>query len=585
MPKTKSGDRSLLDRAIAYISPKWGLQRQHLRARGEVAGAIISGYIGGRHDRNATKTWFTAQSSADTDTIYDLKTLRGRSRDLVRNTPIATGAVGTMVSNVIGSGLALRPLPNYDALGMTEDEAEAWSEKVEREWRMWAESTECDITRTQTFYGLQALAFRSMIESGDIVGTLPFVDFKTGSPYQLRIQLIEADRLDVPGGTLAGVATTTTQGNNQGAKIIGGVELDQYGGPIAYHIASQHPGDIAFSDRTQWTRVPAFTKTGVRQVIHVFDRLRPGQTRGVPMLAPVMEALKSIDRYTEAELMAAVVSALFTAFITSETGEGLGSDSGFADEQSAIANESGQNTQLVSTKNEIAMGSGSIVDLVPGESVTIADPKRPNVNFDPFVAAIIRQIGVAIGMPYEVMVKHFTASYSASRAALLQAWQVFKQRRDFISTGFCTPVYAAWMEEAIAIGRIDAPGYLDDAGIRAAYLECDWVGEAPLQIDPLKEIQAAQLRVELGVSDLEDETMELRGKDWDDVQAQRAKEHKMRVEAGLEAEITANVPPKVAKGEGLQSSKKTDPNIPPADQPSGPPQGSGSDLETGDEEK
>ena len=142
-----------------------------------------------------------------------------------------------------------------------------------------------------------------------------------------------------------------------------------------------------------------------------------------------------------------------------------------------------------------------------------------------------------------------------------------------MSSSFCAPVYEAWMEEAIALGRVDAPGFFDDVSIRRAYLGAEWIGDAPSQIDPLKEIQAAQLRVELGTSDLKAETMEMRGKEWDVVNTQRAKEKKACVAAGLESPVTAAVPPKVAKGEGYgDAPKKDDPNIPPTQQPGGPQQ-------------
>ena len=129
MPKTKSLiEPNLLDRVIGYVSPKRAMRRLRDRA----AMAIVSGYVGARFDRNSTRSWFTTTASADTDTIYDLRNLRGRSRDLVRNTPVATGAVGTMVSNVVGSGLSLMCRPDYEALKMTEDQADEFCETVER---------------------------------------------------------------------------------------------------------------------------------------------------------------------------------------------------------------------------------------------------------------------------------------------------------------------------------------------------------------------------------------------------------------------------------------------------------------------
>lgn len=566
--------QNFLDRAIAIVSPGRAVERLKARTQLAIFGGGYSGYTGARSDKTSLRSWFTTPASADSDTVLDLPKLRARSRDLVRNAPIATGAVGTFVSNTIGSGLSLQCRPDYKFLGMSEEEATAWCDDVEREFRSWAESPDCDITRTQNFYGLQGLVFRSMFESGDVFSLLPFVATdKASSPYQLKIQVIEADRVGNPSST-PGISLVPKPGT-PGPSIVSGIEVDKYGAPVAYHICNQHPLDFQYASTLKWDRFPAFgTASGRRNVLHVFARLRPGQNRGVPDLAPVIEALKQIDRYTEAEIMGAVVGAMFTVFITTPEGQGLDeSNSGFADDLTGPTSP----TLLAKPGSEIALGNGSVVGLAPGEKAELADPKRPNANFDPFVASVLQQIGVGIGLPYEVLVKHFTSSYSASRAAILQAWQTFKQRRDFISTSFCAPVYEAWMEEAIALGRISAPGFFDDVSVRRAYLGAEWIGDAPAQIDPLKEIQAAQLRIEVGTSDLKSETMELRGKDWEDVQRQRAKEHKVRVEAGLEAPITAAVPPKVPKGEGLNTPTKQDPNVPSNDQ--GNPNGSSEEEE------
>jgi capsid protein len=87
-----------------------------------------------------------------------------------------------------------------------------------------------------------------------------------------------------------------------------GVEKNQYGAPVRYHIRDQHPDSIFQKNRT-WTKRDAFNEnTGLRNVLHLYRPLRPGQTRGYPYLTPVIETLKQLDWYTEAEIMAAVVS-------------------------------------------------------------------------------------------------------------------------------------------------------------------------------------------------------------------------------------------------------------------------------------
>lgn len=182
-------------------------------------------------------------------------------------------------------------------------------------------------------------------------------------------------------------------------------------------------------------------------MIHLLNRERIGQRRGVPFLAPVIEALKQLGRYTEAELIAAVVSGMFTVFIENK---GISSD----DPIGAMIPEEEQIDAR--DENSMEMGNGSILDLNEGEEAKAVSPGRPNVNFDGFVVSICRQIGAALEIPYEVLVKHFTASYSASRGALLELWKSVKMHRNWLAEGFCQPVFEEWLAEAVARGRINA---------------------------------------------------------------------------------------------------------------------------------
>ena len=108
------------------------------------------------------------------------------------------------------------------------------------------------------------------------------------------------------------------------------------------------------------------------------------------------------------------------------------------------------------------LAPGMAVMLNPGEDIETANPGRPNPNFDPFVTAILKEVGAALQLPLEILMKHFQSSYSASRAALLEAWKEFKSARTRFGMGFCQPIYMSWLDEAVAIGRIDAPGYFTD---------------------------------------------------------------------------------------------------------------------------
>ena len=498
--------QNIIDRAVSFFDPVRGARRFRARAMMALAG----GYIGGSKSRRGLKMWTTLSHDADSDILPDLATLRDRSRDLIRNNPLATGAIKTKITNVVGTGLKLQSRIDRNALNISDEMADAWENRTEREWRLFWESKECDVTRTLNGDAITKLVYRQEKENGDVFIVLPRVKRKH-FPYDLRLQVIEADRVC----NKSFAADTET--------LAGGVETDKGGAPVNYHILRHHPGSIWRKRVMEWDIVPAFgTNLGLRNVIHLFAPDRPGQSRGVPDLAPVIEPLKQLGKYTEAELMAAVISGMFTVFIESGTG-----DAGL--DLSNLSNETGSTT----SDEDYKLASGAVVGLAPGEKVHDTNPGRPNAAFDPFILAIMRQIGVALELPFEILIKHFTASYSAARAALLEAWKYFLSERKWLADNFCQMVYEIWMYEAVITGRIAAPGFLSDPIIRKAYLGAQWVGPAKGQIDELKEIKAAKERVDMGVSTLSEVTAEMTGGDWEKKHPQSVKEHNARKAAGL----------------------------------------------------
>ena len=501
----------MIDRAIAVVSPAHALKRQVARRN---LGLMNTGYSnsGASKQKKSLRGWLFRGGSTKEDIDENLDTLRQRSRDLYMNTPLATGALKTIRTNAVGYGLVLNSQIDYEFLGLSKDEADEWETQVEREFTMWADSLMADALQMHNFYELQQIAFLSFLASGESFVALPYRSHLEHW-YGLRVQLIESDRVSSPSGT--------------SSNILSGVELGRYGEVIAYHICNMHPLSSA-SGKKEWVRIEKFgNKSGRQNLLHLMESERPDQRRGVPLLSPVIESLKQLDRYSEAELMAALVSSLMTVFIeTTEDDDGSGSIIG-----EGIAEEE-QVDQADETSVELA--PGSVIALNPGEKATTSNPARNNTSFDPFVTAIIRQVGAALEIPYEVLVKHFTSSYSASRAALLEAWKMFKMRRTFMAKRFCQPIYEEWLAEAILIGRIQAPGFLEDPLIRKAYAQAEWNGPSQGQLDPLKEVNASIKRVDEGFSTRAKETVELTGGDFWRNHAQRVREEEARREAGLD---------------------------------------------------
>ncbi len=417
--------------------------------------------------------------------------------------PLAVSAIKTNRTNIIGSGLKPKPKIDFEKLGMTVDEAEIWERKVEKEFSIWAESKFCDSTKVNDFYEIQQLVCMNWLLNGDACVLIDYEKNKNGyMPYSLRLRLIESDRICNPNTTSTEVDLQKKAKN--GNRIYNGVEINSNGGVEAYYICNTYPVS-GLALKKEWVRVKAYgAKTGNPNVLMIFEAERPEQYRGVPYLAPVIESLKQLTRYAEAELMSAVLNGIFSIFIkkTAPTSE------------IPLFGGVSEDDTISSDPNDYELGAGTIASLGVNESLEVVDGKRPNINFDGFVSSMAKYIGAALEIPVEVLIKSFNSNYSASRAALLEFFKAVKMKRNWLINDFCKPVYELWLAEAVAGGRIVAPGFFNDPALKKAWCGCIWNGPAQGQIDPVKEVTAAQKRVELGISTREIEAIETMGGDF-----------------------------------------------------------------------
>lgn len=509
---------NLLDRVITSLSPERGLKRMAARRTMQVLNTGYS-HHGASKRKNSMRGWVSTSGAPDDDIVENQPTLRERSRDLFMGSPLAHGALKKVRTKVVGAGLRLNAHIDFEYLGISREQASEWERNVEREFKLWADSQDCDAARMCTFGQLQGLALLSSLHSGDCFATLPLIK-RPGSIYDLRVNLIESDRVCDPEPT------------DKSKNIYGGIELDQFGAAKIAHIAKHHPASQQMGVKKEWVAVPFYgEKSGRRQVLQIMqDMERPGQRRGVPLLAPVIESVKQLTRYAEAEVQAAVISGFFTVFLETQSSETpLGSLGDTIPENEKVTKTGDDEDEEMN----IEMGSGAIGVLPEGMTANSHNPARPNAQFEPFVNAMSQWIGTALEIPREVLVNAFNSSYSASRAALLEAWSMFKMRRNWLVQTFCQPIYEEWLTEAILKGRVDAPGFFEDPAVRAAWCGAEWHGPTQGQLNPVDEANAARIRVEEGFSTREKEAAEISGMDYDRIHETRVVEEQKRREGGL----------------------------------------------------
>lgn len=257
-------------------------------------------------------------------------------------------------------------------------------------------------------------------------------------------------------------------------------------------------------------------------------------------MAQIIEPLLQLRRYTESELTAALIQSFFTAWIVTKTdpSEMPLNEVGSGD-IAGVPSRNPDEREVSTDPNEYEMGPGTISQLQEGEDVKFGSPNIPAASFDTFVKTLCRLMGAALGIPYEVLLKEFNSSYSASRAAILEAWESFKMRRTWEVDSFCQPVYELWLAEAVARGRIKAPGFFDDPLIRSAWCGARWIGPVQSSLDPKKEAEAAILQIKHGIRTHEQITRETGGGDWDENVEQLTMEN-FRLAAAQSAPVSTN---------------------------------------------
>lgn len=498
-----------------------------LRTRSKI---LVSGYsnAGASLIKPVFKGWNWEGGAPDDDIITNLPIIRQRSRQLSMEAPVIAGLYRTLKNNAVGDGLKPEPTPDAEYLGMDQDDVKNWKKTVLRLWKTFAESPNCDAYRRDNFYEMTRLVCRAQAESGDCFVTMSRFE-RRNAPFALKIQITEADCVADPEGA------ERVEHEMLGNDIYGGVEISEWGHVVGYWFYTGHPLSIRkrhyynynFASKSKWIFIPAYgAETGLPNVLHLMESERPGQRRGIPLIAPVVELALTLDRYIKAEALAAQIQALFTVMIKSNNPEAL------IGEMDAMGGEEGKEA-TDGDEGLVSLGPGVVQYLREGEDATAFNPTRPTTAFEPFMNTLLQMIGPAVSMPYELLVQKFQASFSASQAAVNVAQKGFKVIQSGLVNDFCKPIYEAFLDEAVARGMLNAPGYFNNPIKRLAYSSAKWSGPGVIQIDLGKGGSNYEKLTSLGYATASEATSELTGGNYYENIAERGREIEAAKAAGL----------------------------------------------------
>lgn len=430
---------------------------------------------------------------------YERGTAVARTRDLVANDGQAAAAVDQAVGMQVGVDFRYAPQHELMAarLRITKEQASILADEVIAAWDAWSNDrlARCDWEGELPFGQMVNLMARHKYADGEALAIVKTDKDPRADewPWMTSVHIIDPDRLENPPG-LQNNATLTNGVETDGRQV------------TAYHIRNAHPADRSmFADRFTFAKVPARESWGRPIVLHVKDKKRAGQRRGVSKFVAVLRKFKQLQDYSEKELASAALNAMFGAHIKTtktvgEAGEALGLKQ---------LEELGKVRTTFYKGADPRLNGVRIPVLAPGDDFSLNAVSRHVASFEGFSKTMGRAIAVALGVSGSALLGDYTGmSFSTWQGEMLPIWRGVLQDRALIAQQFCDPVLLAVIEEAIEDGRINPP-----AGCPGPY-ECTtgwlaglWIGPSKGTIDPKAEVEAADMRVGGGFSSIETEAL------------------------------------------------------------------------------
>lgn len=432
--------------------------------------------------------------SADSEIRPALRRVRDRCRDVARNNDYAKRYLQMIETNVVGDqGVRIQ----VRARNSDQSLDTVGNAIIEQQWDIWGRRGTPSIDGKMSWLDCQRMFISNVARDGECL--VRFIETKD-NPFGFAIQFIESDYLDEE--------YSMPKGSN-GNEIRMGVEVNNYGKPVAYWLLTVHRGDLQFAKATTVKRI----RVPAEEILHIFLSDRSGQTRGFPWMATALTRLKMLDGYEEAELVAARTAASKMGFFTSPDGDGY-SGVDMEDYHAPIMEAS----------------PGSFEQLPKGMSFTPFDPQHPVSAFAEFEKAVLRGISSGLGVSYVSLANNLEGvSYSSIRQGTMEDRDHYKMLQQFMIEHFIDPVFRKWLSMAMGTNQVTIPiTKFDKFADNLVYRARGWNW-----VDPQKEINAHVIGLQNGITTMQDVAAHY-GRDVEEVFAQLDAERELAKQYGIE---------------------------------------------------
>lgn len=407
------------------------------------------------------KAW-NPPSSGPNRALVGLQKIRDRARDSARNDWTGEAAVRRWTTNLVGIGIVPRVARNTP---------KAQKAHITEAWNDWI--VEADADGVLDFYGQQTLVARTWLDAGEGFARLRYRRPDFGLSVPLQVQLLEPDMVPMlDADSWPGLAT--------GHKIRSGIELSRSGQRVAYWCFREHPGDGGAASHSNLVRVPA------SQMIHVFEPLRPGQLRGVPLLAPTLPRLRTVGDYEDAVLERQKLANLYTVFIKKPAGSAYDDDLSAVDGMPVQTDAAGD--QMVS------LAPGAVAELLPGEEAQFANPPEAGTTYSDYMRTNHMGTAAGVSLPYELLSGDIKEISDRTLRVLINEFRRLAEQRQWqiLIPQFCRKVRAAWADAAVLGGVLSV---MDAEVARRA----EWAPHGWAYIHPVQDAMAKVTEIEAGL--------------------------------------------------------------------------------------
>jgi lambda family phage portal protein len=457
------------------------------------------------------------------DQLVELQT---RAVGLYGDNSIARSAVESRVTYEVGQGIRIKPQvkTRKGSRFLTPENVKEINDAL-RELIDSLSEHGVDRTKTMSLPMAQRLTVREFANEGEcfiLLGATPFD--KRGAfagPVSTVMEFISPRRVETP---------PELYGNTN---IRLGIHYGERHGEIqGYYVRRTHPDDAGPNHDAGYDYYPRFDSAGNARMLHIFDPLFAGQSRGLPWLTATLNKILDFDDFFEAEIIAKQIEACFGLIFKIAKDEDDPDSTDLYGMALKAAEEQTPEGQLMES-----IKPGFIQRIREGDDVTTVDPSRPGANFAPFLEGSLRMIASSAQIPYEILAKNFfRTTFASGRLAILDGQLGFAMRRSILQDLMLTPWYRRVISDKVFAdelwGLLPIEEFVQDPDSfsRRKYY-CKQMG----LIDPEKQIKAFSLGMKDGTLNKADYHEE-NGSDWEAAEEQRFEERKRLIDANLELE-------------------------------------------------